>query len=1192
MEALRMTNVLTFLLLGLGGGAIYALLAQGLVLVYKGSSVVNFAQAAIGMVGAYAFYELEPKAPTAIVVIVGVIVSAAISLTVQWLIMRPMLRRSSSPLARVIATLGVLAVIGQALLIKYGPDGQFYNSFLPDSPWKITSRITVPISSIWLLAISAVLSTVLWAIYRFTRFGLATSAAAENPVASAALGWSPTSLMSISWALGGALAGLAAILVGPVTSLSPDGGSSLIVPALAAALVGNFSSFSLTFAGGLLIGVLESESSFYAATWTSAVPFIVIIAILVVRGRALPLRGYLNDRLPRVGSARPRPLLILLGVVATFVSLRLFGQTWENAVTTSAIAAVLCLSLVVITGYAGQISLAQYAMAGVGGLVAGRLADAERWPFLAAMVAAIVAATLSGIIVGLPAVRVRGVNLAVVTLGLGLVIQSVVLGNANWTGGPIVGTVIPTPHLFGWDIDSFDHPGRYAEVCTALFVLCALLVANLRRGRSGRRLLAVRDNERAAASVGINVFTAKLYAFALASGLAAVGGGLLVFRSPNVEFSQFSVDNSIALVTLVVIGGVGFVGGSVIGGQIVTSGIVAAIIAIWFDPSEYFLLITGCLLLVQLVLLPDGVAIDVARFWKKGMRWFPAVGVPAPFRPPTGDATPVRVTPKPFELEGITVEFGGVRALEDVSLTVVPGEVVGLIGPNGAGKTTLIDVASGFVRPKTGTVTLAGEDISKLPAHRRARVGLVRSWQSLELFEQIDVRENLIVADDKRDAASYLTDLVRPGHPSIGPELAEVIDNFELNDLLDCAPADLPYAQRHLVGIARAVASSASVLLLDEPTAGLDSHSTEQLGRMIRRLAEDRGLGILIVEHDVPLVMDICDRIVVLERGTVIATGSPEQLRADPRVVEAYMGSSTDEPEATKRDPREPSRERVMVGATPGRGSAGDENSRPNGAAAAAGPSALPLIRATGASAGYGKVPVVQGLDIEVHPGEVVALFGANGAGKTTVMRMLAGVIPLTEGSVELGGQPTRDPLHQRCRNGIAYVTEERSVFRGLTVAQNLRIGRGTTNSALELVPELRQLLRRRAGVLSGGEAQMLTLARSLTANPSVLLADELSLGLAPIIVKRLFEAVRAAADSGTGVLLVEQQPRLVLPFCNRAYVLRRGRIVMSIAGDEMASRLHEIEAHYLGDAEPVADSTRTPPSPSRAVAGKFMDEI
>ena len=651
--------------------------------------------------------------------------------------MTPMLKRKSSPLSRVIATLGVLAIIEQALLIKYGTIGNFYNGFLPTSPLHFTNTIIVGSDRISLLCIGAVLSAGLWIIYRYTRFGMATTASAENSIASSALGWSPSRIMAINWTIGGALAGLAGILIGPLTGLSPSVGSLTVVPALAAALVGGFSSFPITFMGGLLVGILESESSWYLPTWTSAAPFLVIIVILVVRGRALPLRGFLTDRLPKVGRAQPRPVVIIGACALVLASLQLFTKAWTTSLTTSLIVAILCLSLVMITGYAGQVSLAQYAMAGIGALISGRLVDAAHVAFIPALLIGV-----AGSVAGWCPHWFAGSARKRSQPGGG----HTRVGPCHRNGGTGESELDRRCHQGDGDSGS-SHIWMAHRIVPLPQVLCDCLsncachcwstVANLRRGRSGRRLLAVRDNERAAASVGVSVVGAKLYAFSFASGLAGLTGVLLAFRAPNVDFSQFDIFSSITLITITVIGGIGYISGSAMGGMIVVAGISAEIIGHFFDTTNYFTLVLGVLLLIQLTLLPDGVASNITTTLDSfGRRLFAT----RPFVKLGSDSSEIRGSePQALELQGITVTFGTVHALTDVSLSVQPGEVVGLIGPNGTGKTTLIDVASGFVRSSSGRVVLDGVDITALHPHARARRGLVRSWQSLELFEALSV---------------------------------------------------------------------------------------------------------------------------------------------------------------------------------------------------------------------------------------------------------------------------------------------------------------------------------------------------------------------------------------------------------------------------------------------------------------------
>jgi sulfate-transporting ATPase len=906
-----MGDVIKFFLLGLGGGGTYALLALGVVVTYRGSGVVNFANGAIALIGAAVFFELRGAMPLALAIILGVLAAAAFSVLIQFVIMRPL--RNASPLARVIATLGVLAAVEQAAQMIYGANPVYVPAILPTNVVHVYGDSAVPVDRFILGGITIVLFAAFQLLYKRTRFGLATTGVAESELAMATMGWSPDAVAAVNWALGGAVAGFAGIFLLPLVGLSSSSLTLTIVPALAAALVGGFRSLPLTLLGGLVIGILESEATRFisAPGWSGAVSFIVIILILVVRGRGLPLRSHLADRLPKIGSGRAAwwfavPVGIIL-VITVFTS----TSNWDAAVITSAVYALLCLSLVVVTGYGGQLSLAQYTLAGVGALITGRLNDAGHLTFLLAAIVGVVGTTLVSLVVAIPSLRVRGVNLAVATMGMAVVINSVVFSNPDYTGGITTGTVVPAPHIFGWDIYVGDHPATYTLVCVGVLVLVGFMVANLRRGRPGRSLIAVRDNERAAASLGISVFGAKLFAFSLSGGIAALAGILLAYQTPYLTFGQYDVFGSINAVLLSVIGGVGFISGGFAGGVGASGGIVQEWLSHAFNTTTWFLLASALLLLVTIVFAPDGVAwanIDsakklAARFRKRESTRRAekmANQINAALRPPgastAGEVPQQRVTPRTLELRDVSLRFGPTTVLRGVNLTVTPGEVVGLIGPNGAGKTTLIDVATGFYRHNTGDVALDGKSLRRTNAVGRARLGLTRSFQSLELFEDLNVITNLRAASDERGVLRWLGDLVRPHRGALSPGAVAAVREFGLEGYLASLPSDLPYAQRRIVAIARAVASMPSVLLLDEPAAGLDEHSTRELGLLIRRLAHDWGMAILLIEHDVPLVLSTCDRVVALNFGEVVAEGTPDEIRTNAAVIEAYLGSA--EPDA------------------------------------------------------------------------------------------------------------------------------------------------------------------------------------------------------------------------------------------------------------------------------------------------------
>jgi ABC-type branched-subunit amino acid transport system ATPase component len=338
----------------------------------------------------------------------------------------------------------------------------------------------------------------------------------------------------------------------------------------------------------------------------------------------------------------------------------------------------------------------------------------------------------------------------------------------------------------------------------------------------------------------------------------------------------------------------------------------------------------------------------------------------------------------------------------------------------------------------------------------------------------------------------------------------------------------------------------------------------------LRLLANEWGIGVLLVEHDMDIVMSVCDEVVVAEFGAKIAQGTPDMVRSDPAVIAAYLGEPTADELPVERPmaiPNEqPIRERATGVVPLHTGSIGRGVTNGTRTAAAAGDG---LLAAKNVVSGYGTVPVLRDFSLEVRPGEVVSLLGPNGAGKTTALLSLCGELPLTAGEVWWKGAPTVSPLHVRARDGLAYVTEERSVFMGLSTVNNLRVGGVDIDEAFSAFPELAPRARIRAGSLSGGEQQMLTLARALGRKPEILIIDELSLGLAPRIVSRMFDAVRRAADSGVAVLIVEQHVQKVLQITDRAYVLRRGQIEMHGTSAEIRARIGELENIYLASGGP-----------------------
>jgi branched-subunit amino acid ABC-type transport system permease component len=612
---------------GLGLGAMISLLAVGIVVIFKGSGVINFSQGAVAMFSAFMYTQCVQvwNLPAPVSLLIVVLTASALAAAIDRVIMRPLTR--APMLAKVVATLGVLLLLEGSVQVLFNTSNTQAASLLPQSSSLFTGTISIfgtPAQklSLWLLGLAVMLGIGLWAFFRFTTFGLVTRASAENPFGAILLGRSPATVGYVSWWIGCVLAALAGILIAPITQLAPDSLTLLVIPALAAALTGRFSSFGIVILAGSLIGAAQSYLTYVSADtgWFEpgvviAFPFVVIVIAMSVTGRLIPGRGDLEAGRPPKSprpTGRPIPLGTVVGYAIGIVALVSLGNGWADAIANSVIFALLGLSVVMVTGLAGQISLAQMSLAGVGAYLTSKLAESGGLPLLAVVPVAGLATAVLGLLLALPAMRVRGVSLAVVTLAAGLSIEYVILRSFKLSGGAL-GNPVPSPSIFGASFDSNKHPELFGVLCLTLFVIVALGVRNLRRSRTGRRDLAVRANERAATAMGIDLRLQKVGAFMFAAFIAGVGGSLLAYETGNVTVTRYTVFDGILLVALVYAGGIGSISGAIFAGLGASQGIIEHLIGNprFFD--EYAQIVTGLLLLITLVLQPDGAAVGVSE---------------------------------------------------------------------------------------------------------------------------------------------------------------------------------------------------------------------------------------------------------------------------------------------------------------------------------------------------------------------------------------------------------------------------------------------------------------------------------------------------------------------------------------------------------------------------------------------------
>lgn len=814
--------------------------------------------------------------------------------------------------------------------------------------------------------------------------------------------------------------------------------------------------------------------------------------------------------------------IAILAITAAGLAVGAYGEGYTHFILALvALTTIVGVGLNVLLGLTGQVSLGHVGFYSIGAYTAAILTLKGVSFWVAFPVAGLIAGIVGGLL-ALPALRVTGPYLAMVTIAFAFIVEHGTIEWRDLTGGQNGLMGIVPPSIGGYSFGEREI-ALMAVVCSGLALLFFYRFA---ASAWGKGMVAVRDAEVAARSIGLNPVIVKTVAFALSAVLTGLAGAmfapLLMFVAP----SNFPFSQSILFLLAVIIGGAGWTLGPVVGA--IVSVVLPELLS---SLAEYRLLFFGSLLLVVLWLAPDGVIGTLAKLWR---RIDPRSAVSggydlAAFLKPTA--------PHALVVRDVGIAFGGIRAASGVSFEASPGQVTSIIGPNGAGKTTVLNIVGGFYRADTGSVRLGDKELAGAPAWKVARAGIARTYQTTKLFSSLSVLDNVLIAlrrgqigvsgdkNEERKAAEALLAFVGYFGPLATPA------------------GDLPHVDRRLVEIARALACRPDVLLLDEPAAGLMRADKDSLTKLLRQIA-NFGIAVILVEHDMTMVMNISDHIVVLDAGTVIARGTAAEVRHNPRVLKAYLGG-------------------------------GDMRERPRKTEFE--PDANAILSVVKLTAGYGAAPVLEDVTFDVRPGEMVALLGANGAGKSTIMRALSGLLRPVDGNIVLDDKAVQAlEAYRIARAGLALVPEGRQVFGELDVRDNLVLGAFSRKDAdleseiealLQRFPRLRERITSRAGLLSGGEQQMLAIARGLMANPRVLLLDEPSLGLAPAMINELFDVLAELRDEGVTILLVDQMAALALTVVDRGYVLESGKIVHADTAAALASD-PALEAAYLGHVE------------------------
>lgn len=815
-------------------------------------------------------------------------------------------------------------------------------------------------------------------------------------------------------------------------------------------------------------------------------------------------------------------IIAALGVAGVAMSLTLDSYSLL-VFSFFALTVVVGAGLNILIGLSGQISFGHIAFYAIGAYISALLTMAGL-PLGLAMIAAALACGLLGALLAIPALRVQGPYLAMITIAFAMVVHHGLVEWRSLTGGANGLMGIPLP-----EIGALDPAVILGLGSTALMTLSLVFYHRLRTSGWGTAMRAVKASEIAARSLGFNPVQTKTLAFALSALLAGLAGALVAPLMMFINPASFPFTQSILFVLAVIVGGAGTVLGPVLGALL-----IVLLPEMLSGMAEYRLLLFSALLLGVLWVAPRGLLGTAAMLWMRPPQ------EQAPLEPNIACLT--RFLGRGTAISGLQVKdigisFGGVRAADGVSLDAPPGSITSIIGPNGAGKTTVLNMISGFYAPDQGSIRL-DHDVSGQPAWRVARAGISRTYQTTQLFGELSVLENILAGMQQGRLGNALKGASADQRETALQLLSLVGYRGSVNTPAD----DLPHVDRRLVEIARALASRPRVLLLDEPAAGLSLSDKQNLSALLRVLA-GFNIAVILVEHDMSLVMGVSERILVLDAGKSIAWDTPEEVRNDQRVVAAYLGGTSYQA---------PPREEAWAGSRDAR------------------------LYIKDLVLDYGAAPVVDKVNLVVNPGELIAILGANGAGKSSILQCLAGLHPARSGSILLDDESIQSlDASEIAARGLALVPEGRQMFPQLSVRDNLMLGAysrtGTfdANAEIEAIlkcfPRLRDRIDSPAGLLSGGEQQMVAVGRGLMAKPKILLLDEPSLGLSPAMIGELYDALAALRDEGVTLLLVDQMANLALQVADRAYVLETGRIVKSGTAEALRGD-SDLEAAYLGE--------------------------
>ena len=1003
--------------------AVYLLYAAGIVVIYRASRVLNLAHGAMAALPAYAYYSLARGIlPPAIAMVVAVGVGALFGVLVNALVVQRL--RPQGPTAQTVGTVAVFGLTVAVLAKAYGTAPLIPPRILPGGALPV-GHTGLPYAQIIVFIIGVAIVAGLFALFRFTGIGLAMRASADNRRGARLMGMDVERTTMLAWAVGGGLAGLAGVLVGVTSNLHPYTLSLQVLPAFVAVLIGGLESLPGAILGAVVVGLVQGEVPALSLVpgvsgladsvgFSQLVLLIVAFVVMAARGKRLvgsQVRGDLVSGADDVGRKRtgPQPVwsrrsafgVIVLLIVFPFLPIP-FSLLADG--TLACFYLIAALSVVLLTGWVGQISLAQAEFVGIGAFITAVLVNHAHIGFPLNLPLAMVAAGGAAALLGLVALRVRGLYLAVATLVFAWMADTF-LFSQSWfgvEGGAASVRLDPIGNKNYLPYFDFNNVKLVYLLFAAVAAAVIYALANLRESKTGRALFAVRGSEVAAASLAINVTRYKLLAFLMSGAIAGAAGNLYMIYLRSITPDSVNFLTSLFFLSVAVVGGL-----QSLGGAVAAAILFAALQEVFFRVGAlagFLDIVAGALLLGVLLGYPGGLAAvpagikrrfgfvadglrgqlsssgaaargsamidraagvtsrlagltDAWRALVQRVRPTPALAADARAglggegdalavlhaktaaaaaaaadvpeqrhetaagieEAETDTAVDAAVVPlwsgyvpgrRPVDeverpeqsvlaVEGATVQFGGLRAVDNVTLEVRQGEIVGLIGANGAGKTTFFNVVSGLVQPVAGSVRLFGDDVTSLDVHDRAGRGMARTFQDIQLFPQLNVFDNLLVATHHRNPsqlAGHITVSSRAvlSERDCRQRVHTVLDFLGLKHLADRGIGDLSFGLLRLVEVARALVTGSRLILLDEPASGLDNTETDRLAQLLLYLRDELSVSMLIVEHDVRTVVGLSDYLYVLDQGKLISEGRPLAVQSSKAVQDAYLGQAVE----------------------------------------------------------------------------------------------------------------------------------------------------------------------------------------------------------------------------------------------------------------------------------------------------------